>query len=54
MLFYRIKQCQEIQIMAQDLYTLTQIVNNAVRLLQQLGIFPLKEFDTWDTIAFKT
>jgi hypothetical protein len=43
MLFYRIEQCQEIQILAQDPYSPTQIINNAVRLLQQLGIFPLKE-----------
>jgi hypothetical protein len=46
MLFYRIEQCQEIQILAQDPYTPTQIINNAVCLLQQSGIFPLKEFDT--------
>ena len=31
-----------------------QIINNAVRLLQQSGIFPLKEFDTWDAITPKT
>jgi hypothetical protein len=53
-LFYRIKQCQEIQILTQDSYTPTQIINNAVHLLQQLGIFPLKEFDTWDAITPKT
>jgi hypothetical protein len=53
-LFYRIEQCQEIQILAQDPYTLTQIINNAVRLLQQSGIFPLKEFDTWDATTIKT
>ncbi len=54
MLFYRIEQCQEIQILAQDPYSPTQIINNAVRLLQQLGIFPLKEFDTWDAITPKS
>jgi hypothetical protein len=54
MLFYRIKQCQEIQILAQDSYSPTQIINNAVRLLQQSGIFPLKEFNTWDAITPKT
>jgi hypothetical protein len=54
MLFYRIEQCQEIQILAQDPYTPTQIINNAVCLLQQSGIFPLKEFDTWDAITIKT
>ena len=54
MLFNRIKQCQEIQILAQDPYTPKQIINNVVRLLQQSGIFPLKEFDTWDAITPKT
>jgi uncharacterized membrane protein YgcG len=54
MLFYRIEQCQEIQILAQDPYTPTQIINNAVCLLQQSGIFPLKEFDTWDATTIKT
>jgi hypothetical protein len=48
------EQCQEIQILAQDQYTPTQIINNAVRLLQQSGIFPLKEFDTWDATTIKT
>jgi hypothetical protein len=54
MLFYRIKQCNEIQILAQDPYTPTQKFNNAVCLLMQSGIFPLKEFDTWDAITPKT
>ncbi len=54
MLFYRIKQCQEILILAQDPYTPTPIINNAVRLLMQSGIFPHKEFDTWDAITPKT
>jgi hypothetical protein len=54
MLFYRIEQCQEIQILAQDPYSPTQIINNAVRLLQQSGIFPLKDFDTWDAITPKS
>jgi hypothetical protein len=46
MLFYQIKQCQEIQTIAQDPYMPKQIIANAVRLLMQSGIFPLKEFDT--------
>ncbi len=53
MLFYRIEQCQEIQTLAQDPYSNTQIINNAVRLLMQSNIFPLKEFDTWETITPK-
>jgi hypothetical protein len=35
MLFYRIKQCREIQTITQDLYTPKQIIGNAVRLLMQ-------------------
>ncbi len=54
MLFYRIEQCQEIQTLAQDPYSNTQIINNAVRLLMQSNIFPLKEFNTWETITPKT
>ena len=50
MLFYRIEQCQEIQTLAQDPYLATQIINNAVKLLMQLNIFPIKEFNTWDAI----
>ena len=44
-LFYRIKQCQEIQVIARDPYLDMQIINNAVNLLMQANIFPLKEFD---------
>jgi hypothetical protein len=54
MLFYRIEQCQEIQTMAQDPYSNTQIINNAVCLLMQSNIFPLNELDTWETITPKT
>ena len=54
MLFYIIEECQEIQTLAQDPYLATQIINNAVRLLMQSNIFPIKEFDTWDAITPKT
>jgi hypothetical protein len=47
MLFYQIKQCQGFQIIAQVSYTPKQIIGNAIRLLMQSRIFPLKEFDTW-------
>ncbi len=53
MLFYQIKQCQEIQTIAQDLYTPKQIIGNTIHLLMQLGIFPLKEFGTWEATPFK-
>ena len=49
-LFYRIKKCQEIQVLACDPYTDAQTINNAVRLLMQANIFPLKEFDDWEAI----
>ncbi len=54
MLFYRIEQCQEIQTIAQDPYTPKQIISNAVRLLMQSGIFPLKEFNTWEAMPIKS
>jgi hypothetical protein len=54
MLFYRIEQCQEIQTIAEDPYTPKQIISNAIRLLMESGIFPLKEFDTWDALPNKT
>jgi hypothetical protein len=53
MFFYRIEQCQEIQTIAQDPYMPKQIIGNAVRLLMQSGIFPLKEFDTWEVTVVK-
>jgi hypothetical protein len=53
-LFYRIEQCQEIQVLARDPYSDMQIINNAVRLLMQANIFPLKEFDDWEAIIPKT
>ncbi len=54
MLFYRIEQCQEIQTIAQDPYTPKQIINNAIHLLMQSGIFPLKGFDTWEPMPVKS
>jgi hypothetical protein len=54
MLFYQIEQRQEIQTIAQDLYTPKQTFGNTVRLLMQLGIFPLKELDTWEAVPIKS
>ncbi len=54
MLFYHIEQCQKIQTNAEDPYTPKQIISNAVRLLMASGIFPLKEFDTWEALPIKT
>ncbi len=53
MIFYCIEQCKEIQTIAEDPYTPTQIISNTVRLLMALGIFPLKEFGTLDTMPNK-
>ena len=52
--FDRIEQCQEIQVLARTPYSDTQVINNAVRLLMQSSIFPLKEFDEWQAITPKT
>ncbi len=54
MLFYRIEQCQEIQRIRKLPYSDDQIIVNAVRILIQLNIFPLKEFGTWEATAQKT
>ncbi len=53
MLFYCIEQCQEIQTIAEDPYTPKQIISNAVRLLMALGIFQLKEFNTWEAMTIE-
>ena len=54
MLFYRTEQCQEIQTIGQDPYSPTHIINVVVRLLMQSGIFPIKEFETWEAMPSKT
>ncbi len=46
MLFYQIEQCQEIQKIGKLPYSDDQIIANAIRILFQANIFPLKEFDT--------
>ena len=53
-IFYRIEQCQEIQVLIRDPYSNVQVINNAIRLLMQSSIFPLKEFDDWEAITPKT
>ena len=37
-LFRRIEDCQEVQILGEDPYTAQQLLNNAVRLLLQCGL----------------
>ncbi len=54
MLLYCTEQCQEIQIIGQDPYSPSHIINVVVRLLMQSGIFPIKKFKTWDAMPNKT
>jgi hypothetical protein len=54
MLFYRLEQCQEVQLIGQVPYTAEQIIANAIQILATSNVFPLKEFDTWEATATKT
>jgi hypothetical protein len=54
MLFYRIKQCQEIQHIGNPPYSEEQIIANTVHILLQANIFPLKEFNAWDAVTPKS
>jgi hypothetical protein len=54
MLFYCTEQCQVIQMIGQDPYSPTHIINLVVSLLMQSGIFPIKEFETWAAVPNKT
>jgi hypothetical protein len=53
-LFWHIEQCQEIQVIVDNPYTLMQLMANAVQLLMSLGIFPPREFEDWEATANKT
>ena len=46
-LFRRIKDCQEVQILGEDPYTAQQLLNNAVHLLLQTGLYT-RDFEDWD------
>jgi hypothetical protein len=46
-LFRRIEDCQEVQILGEDPYTAQQLLNNAVQLLLQCGLYT-RDFDNWD------
>jgi hypothetical protein len=54
MLFYRVKQCWEIQRIGKLPYFDDQIIANAICILFQANIFPLKKFDMWEALATKT
>jgi hypothetical protein len=53
-IFWCIKQCQEIQVIADNPYTLMQLITNALQLLMASGIFPMREFEDWETMPNKT
>jgi rubrerythrin len=46
-LFRRIEDCQEVQILGEDPYTVQQLLNNAVCLLLQTGLC-IRDFEDWD------
>ena len=52
-LFRQIKECQEIQVLANNPYTETQLITNAVLALRKANIFPIKEFDDWEVVQPK-
>ncbi len=53
-LFYRIEQCQEVQIIGKVPITTEQIIANAVRILIGSNLLPNKEFDAWEALPIKT
>jgi len=53
-LFYRIEQCQEVQIIGKVPFMTEQIIANAVRILIGSNLLPNKEFDAWDALPIKT
>ena len=46
-LFRRIKDCQEVHILGEDPYMAQQLLNNAVCLLLQTGLY-IRDFKDWD------
>jgi hypothetical protein len=53
-LFYRIDQCQEVQLIGKVPFTTEQIIANTVRILIGSNLLPTKEFDTWEALPIKT
>jgi hypothetical protein len=49
LLFTCMEQCQEIMMLGKMPYTPEQIINNALHLLMASNIFPMNEFDKWET-----
>ncbi len=46
-LFRCIEDCQEVQVLGEDPYMAQQLLNNAVRLLLQCGLY-LQDFEDWN------
>ncbi len=46
-LFRHIEDCQEVQLLGKDEYTPKQLLNNAIRLLLQCGLYT-RDFKDWD------
>jgi hypothetical protein len=46
-LFRHIEDCQEVQLLGEDEYTPKQLLNNAIRLLLQCGLYT-RDFEEWD------
>ncbi len=53
-LFWHIKQCHEIQVIADNPYTPMQLMTNTVQLLMTSGIFLMREFEDWEATTNKT
>jgi len=53
-LFYRIEECQEVQIIGKVPFTTKQIIVNAVRILIGSNLLLNKEFDAWEALPIKT
>ena len=49
-LFRRIENCQEVQVLGEDPFTQIQLRNNAVRLLLGCGLY-IRDFEEWDRRA---
>jgi hypothetical protein len=52
--FLRLERCQEVALLGLNPYSQAQLVNCAIQLLLQSGIFPVKEFEDWEREASKT
>jgi hypothetical protein len=54
LLFHCVELCQEVAIITHNPYPPMQLIANAMHLLLQSGIFPMKEFEDWEVTPNKT